>query len=997
MKETRLGKRTHIWCLALPMLLAGCASFAHSIAFESPAFASSVAQHKAPRHSKFSPAARRILDTYGFPADPSVREPRLAPVGWVDPVAQPGRALLLGQPTPAPRRNLSVEVGLFLPGKVALLEGTHEAIALHNAALSLWLRGSEEHVLEAEALLESAQEKVRALPASSIERASVQLLRGHMAFARYVEASQQGASQGPLQASATEATFASRLTLSDAARAARNRMLSAYGDAFERRDIVGLFALPGATLDGALLREGLARGFFPSRPQLHSELLYSPSRSSKKSMATAAPLRPTLSLLPLDPLRSFRSQAIPTLWNLAVLQASVGNWQSAFEVANTLEGVFDRLGKRAPVFSGKQGVPLVDAYDVNTVANGVWLLPRHRADMSASLFLLRASALESASDPIGVLEEADKAIRRAESPLLSAVGFHMVANIYMGLGNEALAAKAFDWAFGMDPRYPNLAPSLVFFSAENAFWRGERTRARQGFESFLSSVGDPMYGPWARLRLADLAHAQGEFGLATMEYERIRRLQPAHPAALEARVRLFCLESADVIPGLGTAVVRGLPVVRGTQSARVRAQALAEVLEAVGNAAAHLREQASACALGAKLALTEKETARARTRDEVAKRAEALLEHVNAFEEEHAESPYAVLHEARKQTLKLGREGQIVLSKNDCLKTLAFYEKHGERLFVEKGNSTLGEFRWGGGERVYLARCAFLVGQGSAPNAGPREQAEAKKAADSVLKRALKDAWEPSTLDLQKALVAFVAAPTARTEQSLLQLLADTDLLVATEKREKAGALLVKHPDFWSLVASSRLLASRLSRAAESTSKGAAFGGQAQSRRLAARARALPQESLGLEQALSNPGVLATDDKACLVVVSSFESIPRTRKENVFRSLSAQRLLAALGGQGAGGECFGLLANKFLLEARGGRSRLLEDSLLLPWLRAKGVAGATDEWLEHAWRLERRKGTQNAEVRALFKELSQNADNDIAKETARGWLEKNAPSGDAVR
>jgi hypothetical protein len=960
-----------------------------------------------------TPAVKRILDTYGFPADPSVNEASEFPRGWVDPSKQPARALLLGRPSRVPHKNLAVEVGLFLPGKLAILEGTHEAIALHNAALSLWIKGGEAAAREAESLLEEAQEKIRALPASSVERASVQLLRGHMAFARYVDlvrgdshTSDKGTPEKrareksePEKSEPVKSEPEKSKNQGDEVRTARNRMLSAYGDALERRDVVGLFASPDAAVDGTQLRAGLTVGFFPARPHLKSGALTAQvtaqSGGSAEANLETLGRRPLLSEYPMDPLRNLRSQAIPALWNLAILQATVNNWQSAFEVANALDSVFERLGNRAPLFHGEAANPLVEAYDVNTVANAVWLLPRHRADMSASLSLLRAGALGLAGDPIGVLEEADKAIRRADSLLLSAVGFHLASDVYLGLGNDALAARTFEWAFAMDARYPARVPSVVFFSAENAFWRGDRKRALAGFKTFLETFGDPVYGPWARLRLASLAHASEDLGSAELEYNRIRRLTPAHPASLDALVRLFCLENADAIPGAADVVRKGFSNVRGTKGTRVRAQALADVLAAVSNAAPHLKEQASACALGSKMALTAEETAGARTREAVAARADALLAHVDTFEKDHAESDFSVLHAARKKNLALGREGQKVLAKNDCIAALGFYAKHGERLFSSNAADTLGEFRWRTNERQFLSRCAFLVKQGDIRASDKNANEAAVKTAEDVNRRALAGAWEPSTLELQSALAAFVAAPGPKTEQALLQKVGRKDLLAAAEKKEKAGLFLVSQPDFWRLVAASRLLSASLARSGPQRST---------QNSLALRAQRGPQENAFLERVLADPSLVAKDDRSCLAVVSAFERLPRSRMEGVFKSQDVKTWLenlepddtqaASKKPQAAG--CLKLLANRFLLEAREGRSKILEKSLLLPWLQAKGVARATDEWLEHAWRLERRKGSQDPEVRALFKQLSKEADNESVKETARGWLEKNASSGDAV-
>jgi hypothetical protein len=176
------------------------------------------------------------------------------------------------------------------------------------------------------------------------------------------------------------------------------------------------------------------------------------------------------------------------------------------------------------------------------------------------------------------------------------------------------------------------------------------------------------------------------------------------------------------------------------------------------------------------------------------------------------------------------------------------------------------------------------------------------------------------------------------------------------------------------------------------------------------------QERRSLNAALASPVTVTKDASACLAVVSAFDGLTRAQQESIFRSQSPGRWLEDLEVDRAGGEgqagpagsssdadtadtadtagaCRALLAQRLLLAAREGRSRALEESLLLPWLRAKGPAKATDEWLEWAWRAASREGPRSSVAKEAFKRLFAEADNETVKETARLWLEKNAAGG----
>ena len=116
-----------------------------------------------------------------------------------------------------------------------------------------------------------------------------------------------------------------------------------------------------------------------------------------------------------------------------------------------------------------------------------------------------------------------------------------------------------------------------------------------------------------------------------------------------------------------------------------------------------LQEQAKACAIGTRLAMTELETDAARTREDLAARAKALLSHVDEFEKEHPGSAFTPLHAEKKRRLLLA-EGQTILATGDCAEVLGYFAKHGDALF----DPGLGEYRWLAEEKKSLGRCAAL-------------------------------------------------------------------------------------------------------------------------------------------------------------------------------------------------------------------------------------------------------------------------------------------------
>lgn len=885
----------------------------------------------------------QILKTYGLVLDLSDKTPLLSPRGWISARTHPTRALSLGTSPGSPQRpSVRMEFPLLPLQELAYFRGEGPMTSQLNGAIRLWADGRLGSALVMFQDFDSEVEK-------NLSKGSIPWLTGKLiqGFFYLHLAGQRDWERSNLPKVWSRPLGAVKMQLSEDEEAL---IVKAGLNVLTALNITStLFWDAMGKADPSVLITSIDRSVYPSiyrslteSPQFFRE----PSKSIQGSPVTVK-LRPE----PVDSLVWLRTVAPAALWNAALTQRGTGTWQNTFAAYEKLEDVAKRLEGFVP----KQLLPNRPVVAIGPDGLGLkaslLVFPRVIPDMLASIDLIKASAHAKALEIYEVLLYSDKALRVGKSSDLAALAFLSAGNVYFDLGNVRLARRAYAYSVAMSESLGSVFPYALWFGSESAFWGGDKKTAARGFTRFLDVIGDNDFGPWARLRMAELSHWQGDLERATLGYEEVRRLFPHHLVAKDAIVRIFCLHAALLTP-------------------KAREKAYAETSLAIIKSRFGLQEQAKACLLQADLKrMSEVQKTR---QGSVREGALQQVAAIDKFAAEFPESEFRQLFTLRKDKLALSKVLELSDQRN-CAKLVSFYTKHEnaiEQLGRQAGNLVPG-LEWGERHRERLARCSAVQGN------------------LTLWQRVAARQENPVQRPLQKALEAFLRKPAEATALKLFDKLRanadflaldwalDVDRMAATPVDE-----LVEDTQFWNKLGLSHLLAFDL-------------GGTAKNRaklRLAV-----------VREAMAQPSALHSNPQLCQWVLAGGERLAQIRRSDwdaLAKTLETKEWIALLeaGDEGDDGAqpkeskeiCQRHLARALLNESLVRPSSERDQHLLMPYLENRGPEDAPEEWLAFAQRQARVKKMIKSEVLKLFERIRDDAGEQTIREAATVWIEKNA-------
>jgi hypothetical protein len=644
-----------------------------------------------------------------------------------------------------------------------------------------------------------------------------------------------------------------------------------------------------------------------------------------------------------DPMDWVKATAVSVLWNSAVMQRQLGDWTGVFDYSDLLFDLMNRFDAEflaSLKFAKAPRVAIVPAPLITASAPyGIW--PRNEKDMVAALLYLRAFGFEKARDRQEILRSVDVGIRKAASSDLVALGFLYAGNTYSDLNSYALARRAYAWCEASSELFSEKIPGCLLYGAESAFWEGNYGLAAGGFEKFLKLSADKTYAPWAHYRLALIAHLKGRRLEAEQRYAEIMRLYPAHAVYVEALVRNTCLQIAAKDANFA-----------------LKQKFIAEVEKEVEMSRVSLKLHASTCLLQAKL---ENATEEARTRSRLAQDAKTQLSLLESYEKAFPLSPYMPLFEERAKDVKLAFVVQLA-DENACPELEKMYEE--QALALEKlgarGKNYLPSLEWGAEERKIVMRCAALT-----------------KNLDLWAKIAKSSSGKDGGL-IQRRLFEFMKSGGQPRQAVMLARAVEQEpdmheWLLASQEVSKNGKNYVRNGAFWQGVSLDKLIRFFLSKPASQTAD---------------------LKMILLRGVEKRPRLLFENDILCGMAMPEISRYKAAFWDELAKLKKSDEWLLLLGkdlkqAKQASERCAWQVAGALLVSARSRPSRVRDGTILLPYLHAKGVAGASDDWLAYVQRLEQNYGV-TAEVRAYYERLSKEASSPTIQKVSRLWLESHA-------
>ena len=914
------------------------------------------------------PLREQVKNQFGFVTDFAGRESDPLPPQWPQIDSEPSkkavplsqiqlqsklqRMLLLGTPAVVKRPKTEFQFAPLALSKVSYFRGDDELTLQLNNALRLWTQGRR---AEATPAIDALTQKAVELPPGALQAIQIQLVRGFY----YLDLSARST-----EAKGNPAAFT----------AARNSFWNALGKA----DLSTLATSIDSKVNSNVIEDLFAHPYvFKGGKLLFGE----------------PPANMALTPQSIDPLLWVRSVAMAGYWNTIALNPATPTWPKVFLAADAAFLLYERLEKSLPPslsapqrptqsraqgreqnfnsqFAPHSGHTILVPSEISKVTQPVALWPRTFRDLLASAEFVKATGMLEALDPLEVLRYSDRAIRQAQSSDLAALSFWLAANVYFDLGNTRLARRFYAFSEVMQNSLFQVSPAALFFGAESAFRNGQWEQAKGGYLKMLGLTGDKEFGPWARLRLAEMAHAENKTDEAFQKCDDLVRNYPTHPVRHEAAVKLFCAELTTL----------------GSQNRNRAAQDLKTLLAELG-ISEKLKEQGRTCLLQSTfLELADQAQSKSLT---VAEQTKNQNDALASFKKEYPESLFLPLFEGRQQILKLAPVADYV-QQNRCQDLISFYGKNKVQIeeLATKNRTTQGDTKagteagteagvvreivkglsWGATENRLLARCAVLR-------------------ADLPLWKNLRTQKLTSKSlselpEVQQALFDFDTKKTEKNALSLLSALRFSSVeqwLTWAKQSEKQQDDLIRDENFWRIVAGSRLLQFDLSTPASKKKK---------------------WQSRLAQLALADVSTLEKNAQACLWVLLAKDQVSSAQWDAIARLRTAEQWLSEKNDEAnakessgsAASQCFARLGQQLFEVAQARPSATRDKLLLLPFLNSKKIVGAPEEWLAYAQRLARERGTAHASVVSLYKQLKAEAPDPMVKEAAQAWLEGKKPS-----
>lgn len=863
---------------------------------------------------------RRISESFGLPAIMTMRDPARDPPQWWTPETKGTEALNLGPTRHFERPELKIEFPMLRLREVPYLNGESEFVRSMNEVVRLWTQG---RTAEAAKLRDKLQKDKKKVPRGTLERTAVAILNGFLDLQLAIEAEEPLSFYGPASGS----------------------MWDALGSTETK-----IFLNP--------------EGKNKIESQLFDSALAEPAMFTNAGVWPPMLAPPKLSARSMDLIPFVRTLALPAIVNVAALSAKAKNWTRVFETSDKFNAIYSLLDKsvtnregRSLLFTTPSGV---------AVTHSMLMRPQTVHHLQILMKMLRVKAQFRAEDPLQALVETARVILSSEVPAFRTIGFSLAGNIYDDLGypNYARRFYAFAEAYA-DIEWYQQNPYFLLGGAESAFWTGDYDIARRAFEKFLLAAGDKTYGPWARLRLAEITQLKQGTDKAAPLYESLFRSQPNHPAGLIARRRLFCINSAAT----------------GARARHLEYQSLKDMVTQFDVAE---MEQIRACHITGLV-------------DDVAKmssgnvkllpdEAALQLSLIDEFKQKYPESSYQNFFETRAQTLQAAK-GPFHLAFKQCSSALEFVRQNEAKISTLKKNSGrfLDTLRWTQDEQERLIRCAALF---SSSETLEKIQKEQEKRTDRGRQSKNKKAGRKATQNartgespdqrLVRLTLSMTIRPTDKTAADLLNELRRRGRFTLGEDvktLEERQSESIDDPEFWVKLAKLKVLGWDLEQPA------------AKKKQLNRQLRA---------EVLRQPHQTLKNDEFCHRFMLESATLTRKEWDAFVLALPTSRWLEISGvsaAPAAESECAKRMAVEALRTAQSLPTLARDRHLLWPWLKARGAQQEQEAWLALGQRWDQQGSVSKQELETLFKTLEKEADNPLVRQAAKAWIESRKPPG----
>lgn len=856
---------------------------------------------------------KRIDDSFGLPAVMTMKDPAVAPPVWWTPEKEGSKSLELGPTRHFNRPELKVEAPMLRLSAIPFLNGESDYIRTMNEVVRLWTLG---RTAEAENLRKKLHSDKKKVPRGSLERTAIAILNG------FLDLQLAAAAESPVDYYSPS--------------------LGSLWDSLGHTEVKVFMDVKGGNkVDVDLFMSALAEPALFSNSGVYPPKLKQP-RIKPRSM---------------DLQLFVRSLALPVVFNIASLAVKSNNWTRVYDASQKFEEIYALLDKN---FTSRDDRNLLFTTPSGVAATHPMLMrPQTPHQLQVIMRILRAKAQFLAEDPLFALRETSKVILNSRVHGFKTLGFSLAGDIYNDLGypNYARRFYAFAEAFA-DVEWYQQNPYFLLGGAENSFWTADYQIARAAFEKFLLSAGDKTFGPWARLRLAEITQLEKGSDKALPMYEELLRNQPLHPAGLSARRRIFCI----------TAPYTG---------ARARHLEYTELKKFFPQYELAEVEQIRACHINGLVDDASKMSDR--SMQSLPQDAALQLEMIEEFRQKFPQSPYLRFFEKRKQALEAAL-GPYHLAFKECESALSFFKANEKKIAMLKtvSGKFLETLKWTKEEQERLMRCAALFSsvetiQKIQPVVGTGNLASGKNRKSNAAKRKQKDSYESPEQRITRLTLAMTTRPTDKAAADLLSELrrrGRTSLIEDVRELETLQSRTIDDAKFWEKLATLKVMQWDLQQPAEKKPL---------------------LNRLMRSEVLSRPELTLQNDEFCHRLLLEASSLSRKEWDAFVVAVPTARWLEIAAEQ-ASPRCSNQIAAEALRTAQALPSTARDKHLLWPWLQARGARAEQEAWLALGQRWAQQGSVSKQELENLFKTLEKEADNPAVKQAAKAWMESQKPS-----
>ncbi|WGL59889.1 hypothetical protein QEJ31_15260 [Pigmentibacter sp. JX0631] len=647
--------------------------------------------------------------------------------------------------------------------------------------------------------------------------------------------------------------------------------------------------------------------------------------SSKKTTVTFIPEH-------LDPLLWIQTVMPIVYANTMAMNQGILLWQRAFNSALKLEKYFDYfVYPKMP-----EGSP-IEIFDRPLVTREIYISPKNNTDFLVASDLFRTSAMLKAKDPGKALEYIAAGILKKGHPEISSLLFTLSANAYFDLDLLRWARRSYSWAELISKPFALKVPSSLFYGAETAYWLGYYDIAKKGFERFTSLIGDPEYGPWAYLRLAEIAERQGESDKAKNKYEMLLRKFNKHPVSADAQVRLFCLYENSL-------------------SKRARMVEYAKVQEKIKDARDLLKKQAKACLLKVDLDNLQAD-AEIDSKNNVVEKSLKQKKAIDNYAKEFPDSEFLGLFNSRLKELELS-VGTFLATENACFELLDYFKKNKEAIqSLEKNNHHYVKgLKWEKEEKLKVLRCSAFVKD--FPIWNEMRKSEVGSDGDPLHSEFYRMMFNPS---VDNALRAYDSLK--KSNESWKEDLA---------KVERAQFDFILNKEFWSLLTLRELIKFDL---------------------LSSKSSNNLLSTAVSQDLFKEPKQIFSSTTFCAWMLRSSPSFNKEKWLQILDLKASKEWIILLSDKKNEKNlpCEKGFAKAIFTYFLKNPDSTFDEKILYPYLQNKGLADASEEWLQYVQRIEKNRGKQDKEVIEIYRKLRKEAKVPLVKDAADLWFKKNMP------